>query len=123
MAMDGRWSRYVDPVYPYRAERAKGSGDWRAAAVACYSAAWQLIVPSLMVTLVISGWADDRPAAWWLFSPSVASALAGAWCALSDRLEDDAFRWWGPWNLLAPAGTGLAYAFGPRRADTVTRDS
>ena len=121
--MVGHWRRYVNPVHPYRAERAKGSGGWRAAAIACYSTAWQLIVPSLVVTLVVSGWTDDRPAAWWLFSPSVASVLAGAWCALSDRLEDDAFRWWGPWSLLAPAGPGLAYAFGPRSAETVPRDA
>lgn len=121
--MDRRWRRHVDPVYPYRAERAKGSGGWRAAAIACYSATWQLTVPSLMVTLVVSGWTDAQSSSWWLFSPSIAAALAGAWCALSDRLKDDAFRWWGPWHLLTPAGPGLAYAFGPRTADTVPRVS
>lgn len=101
---------------PYRAERAQGTDTWLAAAVAFYSAAWQLLVLSFVVLLGVPALTSAGPAAWWMFLPSLASAVAGAWCALSHHLKDDAFRWWGPWTLLAPAGSGLAYAVGYRRS-------
>ena len=116
--MTGRWRRRLDPRYPYRAERTQGAGSWLSAAVAFYAAAWQLLVLCFVVLLVVRGLTPAEPALWWLFSPSIASAIAGAWCALSHLLKDDAFRWWGPWTLLVPAGPGFAYAFGYGRSST-----
>lgn len=119
--MPGRSRRRLDPTYPYRAERAQGADAWLSAAVAFYSATWQLLVLSFVVLLLVRGFTSAEPEAWWLFLPSVASAIAGAWCALSHHLKDDAFRWWGPWTLLVPAGSGLAYALGHGRSSASRR--
>ena len=115
-SMSGRWLVRLDPTYPYRGERSQGTDAWLSAAVAFYSAAWQLLVLSLVVLLVVRASTSAEPTAWWLFLPSIGSAVAGAGCALSHHLKDDAFRWWGPWTLLVPAGSGLVYAFGQRRS-------
>lgn len=121
--MSGRWRRRLDPTYPYRVERSRSTDARLSAAVAFYSAAWQLLVVSLVVLLVARGVTSAEPTAWWLFLPSIASAVSGAWCALSHHLKDYAFRWWGPWTLLVPAGPGLVYAFGPRRGGVPRRSS
>jgi hypothetical protein len=121
--MSGRWSRRLDPTYPYRVERSGGTDAWPSAAIAFYSAAWQMLVLSLVVLLVVRGLTSAEPMAWWLFLPSITCAVAGAWCALSHHLRDNAFRWFGPWTVLAPAGPGLVYAFGPRRSGLPQRSS
>ena len=95
---------------------ARGADAWLSAAVAFYAAAWQLLILPFVGLLVVRGLTSAEPAPWWLFSPSIASGIAGAWCARSHHLRDDAFRWWGPWTLLVPAGPGLAYALGNGRA-------
>jgi len=112
--MSGSWRGRLDPRYPYRAERSQGADAWLSAAVAFYAAAWRLLVVSFVVLLVVRASTSADPTAWSLFLPSIAAAVAGVWCALSHHLKDDAFRWWGPWTLLAPAGPGLAYALGRR---------
>lgn len=118
--MSGRWRGRLDPKHPYRAERSQGTDAWLSAGVAFYAAAWRLLVVSLVVLLVRVS-TSSEPTAWWLFLPSIAAAVVGAWCALSHDLRDDAFRWWGPWTLLVPAGPGLAYAFGRRRGRVAQR--
>lgn len=121
--MSGSWRGRLDPKYPYRAERSQGTEAWLSAAVAFYAAAWRLLVVSLVALLVVRASASAEPTAWWLFLPSIAATVAGAWCALSHHLKKDAFRWWGPWILLGPAGPGLAYALGRRRGGVVRRSS
>lgn len=113
-SMSGSWHSRLDPKYPYRAQRSQATDAWLSAAVAFCAAAWRLLVVSLVVLLVVRTSTSAEPTAWWLFLPSVVAAAAGAWCALSHYLKDDAFRWWSPWILLVPAAPGLAYA--PRPA-------
>lgn len=81
----------------------------------------QLLALAGVVALLVARWSEVQPLVWWIFSPPLAVAVAGAWCGLSDHLDEDPFRWWTPWTPIAPAFPALAYAFGPRRPVGVRR--